>query len=116
MKSKKHAVTLNRTTKDLEIKTDTIRLVKCIWTQPADVVRTTIKKVLDTFGYDSSNWKVNATTDGEPTMVADHAIGRFQSVGLYTNLVGTFVDHTLHLDVEDTLGSVKKLEDAIKKV
>ena len=40
MKSKKNAITLHRTTKDLELKTDTIRLVKCFGNQPADIVQT----------------------------------------------------------------------------
>ena len=115
MKTKKHAITLHRTTKDFEIKSDTIGLVKCVGSQPADVVRMTVKTTLQRFGHEP-NWKVNVTTDGEPTMVAARRPGGYPAVGLNTNLVGTCIDHTIHLVVEESLENVRDLADAIKKV
>ena len=54
---------LYRTTKDLEIKTDTIRLVKCVGNQPAHAVWTTVKKIIDSCGH-VPHWKTNSTTEG----------------------------------------------------
>ena len=60
--------------------------------------------------------QVNTTTDGEATMVSTYQTNYFLQVGLNTNLVGTCADHTIHLAVGESLGSVKKLEAAIKQV
>ena len=97
------------------IKSDTIRLVRAVESQPTDIVWATIKKVLYTFGYEV-NWRVKATTDGEATMVAACQINCFPQAGLNTNLLRNCVDHTIHLDVDESLGIVKKLDATIKKV
>ena len=68
MKSKKHAVMIHQR-KDIVIKSDTIRLIRVLGSQLADVVRATIKNVLQTFGYERQ-WKVNITNDGAATIVA----------------------------------------------
>ena len=50
VKSKKHVVIIHRTTKDMLIKSGTIGLVRAVAFQLADVVRATIKDVLESFG------------------------------------------------------------------
>ena len=69
MKSKKHATMIHQTRKDIVIKSDTIRLIRVLGSQLANVVRATIKNVLQTFGYERQ-WKVNITNDGAATIVA----------------------------------------------
>ena len=42
------------TMKDIVIKFETIELVRAVWCQLANIVYATIKKVLESFGYETS--------------------------------------------------------------
>ena len=75
-KSKKHTVTLHWNTKDMVIKSDTIRLIREAGSQLAYIVQATIKDVLQTFGYERQ-WKVNIIIDGAATMAAARQVDRF---------------------------------------
>ena len=59
MKSKKHAITIHRTTKEFEIKMDTIRLDKCVGNLLADIFWTKVYKVLGSFGYEPHSSQYN---------------------------------------------------------
>ena len=87
------------------IKSDTIRLVRAVESQPTDIVWATIKKVLYTFGYEV-NWRVKATTDGEATMFAACQIHCFPQAGLNTSLIRSYVDHSIHLAVDERLSNI----------
>ena len=59
MKSKKHAITIHRTTKEFEIKMDNIRLDKCVGNLLANIFWTIVYKVLGSFGYEPHSSQYN---------------------------------------------------------
>ena len=76
------------------------------------MVRPPVKKVLEDFVYEA-NWKVNLTTDGAATMVDAHQNNHFPEVGLNTNLVGTCINHMIHLFVNKSMKQIMRLDEVI---
>ena len=113
-KTKKNVVVASRTTKDFEIKTDTIALIKSKDSQTGLRIRRDIKETLiDTVGWDET-WTVCWKTDGAPNAVNARKPGAHATVGLEINFEGTCVDHTLELCCNDAL-SYKDPLDPTKK-
>ena len=56
------------------------------------------------------------TTHFAATMVTELQINCFPKVGINTKLVGSCVDHIIHLVVDESMVNIKKLDGARKKV
>ena len=116
-RSHKNALTLARCTKDFEIKSDTIAIMKVKGSQTGDRIRSDVKRELDELGRED-DWVVNWVTDGEGKQKSARESGRHALVGLKTHHTATCVDHTAHLAVEDALDGrgVLDLKESLNKL
>ena len=80
LRSHKNAQTLARCTKNFEIKTDTISVMKVEGSQTGEVIRGDVKRELDKVGLDD-DWLVNWMTDGEAKQVNARAPGETPASG-----------------------------------
>ena len=110
-RSHRNVVTLARCTKNFELKTDVIAVIKCNGSQTGDVIRKDIKIVLDSYGRDET-WIVNWVTDGEAKQVSARTPGKHPRVGLVTHLTASCVDHTAHLAAEDALSKTDSIKES----
>lgn len=85
--SRKNALTLSRCTKNYEIKTDTVEVIRCKGSQNGKVIRRNVKEELDKMGR-QEDWVCNWTTDGEAKQINARAPGNHPEVGLKTHFTG----------------------------
>ena len=86
-RSHKNVLTLARCTKDFELKTDIVAVIKCIGSQTGKTIRTDVKKSLEEYGL-STDWNINWVTDGEAKQKNATASGKHPEVGMETNYTG----------------------------
>ena len=102
-KTKKNVVVLSRTTKDFQLKTDTVAVINCSESQTGLQIRKSVKEALEkALGLDNT-WIVNWVTDGAANVTSARNPLNFQSIGMNIHFDGWCVDHILELCCEDSL-------------
>ena len=113
-KTKKNTITVSRVTDNFELKTDTVGVPVAKGSQEGIVIRSQWKEELLKIGY-TTEWSVNATTDGASNFRSARAPGRHAGVGLQTKYATDCVDHQIHLLVEESLKGHNNIKDSLKK-
>lgn len=113
-------MTLSRCTKDFEIKTDTVAVMKVEGSQTGETIRSDVKRELVLMGWEE-DWLLGWVTDNEAKQKSAREVGRHNNVGLRTCHTASCVDHTAHLAVEEALEGrgvidVKETMDRVRRL
>ena len=116
LRTKNNVVVLSRMTKDFQLKTDTVAMIKSVGSQTGLQIRKDVKQALiDKAGFDET-WKVCWVTDSAANEVNARKPGNHMGVGLYVHFDGSCVDHLLDLVGKDALKIFPEFNIAVDKM